>query len=226
MLDGVALHALVTGDGASRAAVGRMADRLASSGYVNDIGSLDTETEGRTQARMINTFVLAWYLKVPSAAGHDWAARARDALSKTLSTQSGDGAYRFGNQCGHNKPWMTGMVNDAMIRYYDLIERDGRIVSSVKRSVDYMWGNDWRSGGQAFVYIAGNCNGETPYESADLNNLITNGFGFVYRETRDGTYRERGDAVFNGAIYRGWIGASKQFNQQYTTAYRYLRLRQ
>jgi hypothetical protein len=122
--------------------------------------------ENRIQARVLLTFVLANYIKAPSLQGQDWSVRARDALTRIMASQSADGAYRFTyptiNQCGHNKPWMVGLLNDAMIRYHALVERDPRILASVKRSVDYMWANDWRAAYRGFVYLGGVCNGARP----------------------------------------------------------------
>jgi hypothetical protein len=228
MLDGVALHYLVTGDAASQAAIGKIADRIAASGYVNDIGNI-AATENRDQARVLMTFVLAHHVKAPSAVGNDWGARARAALTKILATQAADGAYRFtgtgSNQCGYNKPFMVGILNDAMIRYHSLIEADSRIAPALKRSLDYMWANDWVSTSQAFVYLGGPCNGDGRNPSADLNGLIASGFGFTYRQTGDATYRTRGDAVFAGGAYNGWLGTAKHFNQAYTSSYRYLAYR-
>ena len=226
MLDGIALHYLVTGDAASLTAISKMADRIAASGYVNDIGSVGA-TDNRDQARVLMTFVLAHHLKAPSAAGNSWAASARAALTKILATQSADGAYRMtgANQCGYNKPFMVGLLNDAMSRYHGLVEADSRIVPAIKKSLDYMWANDWLSADQAFVYLGGPCGSDGRWAAADLNNLISSGFGFVYRQTGDGTYRTRGDAVFVGGVNGGWLGSAKHFNQAYTSSYRYLAYR-
>ena len=120
---------------------------------------------------------------------------------------------------------MVGLLNDALARYHATFEADSRIVGSVKRAVDYIWARNWRADQQAVLYLEGTCNGETPYTAADLNNLVSSGFGFVARQTGDATYRTRGDAVFSGGVYGGWPAGTKQFNQEYTSSYRYLALR-
>jgi hypothetical protein len=230
MVDGLALHYLLTGDEASRVAVGRAADEFAAPWYVQNLGNASAEMENRIQARVLLTFVLANYIKAPSQQGHDWAVRSRDALTRIFASQSSDGAYRFTyptiNQCGHNKPWMVGLLNDAMIRYHTLLEPDARIVGSIKRSVDYMWANDWRAAYRGFVYLGGVCNGEPIGSAADVNGLIVSGFGFVYQQTRDATYRTRGDEVFAGGVYSVPLLSSKQFNQAYTSSFRYFAQRQ
>ena len=229
MFDGLALHYLLTGDEASRTAVGRIADTFTVPYYVANLGSTTAEMENRMQARVLLGFVIANYIKAPTRTGQDWGVRARDALTKILASQAADGAYRMAgpiNQCGYNKPFMVGLLNDAMIRYHTLFERDGRILTSIKKSVDYMWANDWRAGERAFVYLAGPCNGAPVGTAVDINNLVTSGFGFVSQQTGAATYRTRGDAVFSGGVYGTWLPGSKQFNQQYTSSYRYLALRQ
>jgi hypothetical protein len=229
MLDGVALHYLVTGDEASRTAVGRVADRLIRPGQLPVLADPGAEIDNRVQARILTALILARRLDAPSQAGHDWSARAREALNNVLQSQAPDGAYRFthpgAGQCGYNKPWMVGLLNDALVRYYTTFEADGRIVGSVRRAVDYMWERNWDAGNQGFVYLEGHCNGDGPIQAGDINNLISSGFGFVYRQTGDATYRTRGDAVFAGGVVNAWLPISKQFNQQYTSSYRYLSYR-
>src|SRR3712207_6944233 len=51
---------------------------------------------------------------------------------------------------------------------------------------------------------------------SDLNNMISSGFGFVYKQTGDVTYRRRGDAVFEAGVKGAYLEGSKQFNEAYT----------
>jgi len=225
MLDGVALHAVVTGDARSAQVVVRTADVLANPAWywAQQIASTEnTDIESRTQARVLGALLDAWYLKVPSPAGYDYAERLRDFLGKILSTQSADGAYRWANQCGGSKPFMTGMLNDALIRYYTVFEADPRIPGAVQRAVDYLWTRQWSASAGGFQYVDNACNGDSTGPTADLNGLIVNGFGFVAKQTGDASYYTKGDAVFEGGVAGVWLGGSKQFNQHYTTSYRYL----
>jgi hypothetical protein len=223
MLDGVALHYLLTGDEASRTAVGRVADAFSGEWYWNSLGRTDAEMENRMQARILYAMVLANYIKAPSREGNDWAVRARDALTRILATQSADGAYRFTgpvNQNGKNKPFMVGLLNDAMIRYHTLFERDARILPSIRRAADYMWAQDWDVNAQAFTYLSGDGAGQP-----DLNNLIVSTFGFVYRQTGDASYKTRGDAAFASGVAGAWYNGSKQFNEVYHNSFRYVAMR-
>ena len=60
-----------------------------------------------------------------------------------------------------------------------------------------------------------------PQPAPDLNNLIVNGYAWVYKQTGDVTYKQRADEIFAGAVTGAWISPSKQFNQVYSSAYRY-----
>jgi hypothetical protein len=224
-IEGIALHYLLTRDEASRIAVGRMADTLAYPYYMNSLHDVSAEMDNRMQARVLQALVMANSINAPrgSYPTGTWPGLAREALNKILSSQSADGAYRFqqSGQCGYNKPFMVGLLNDALIQYYRVFEADPRILPAVKKSLDYMWANDWDAGAQAFVYLGGPCGSDGRRPAPDLNNLLSNAFGWVYRQTGDATYRTRGDAVFIGGVNGAWLHGSKQFNEEYTNSFEY-----
>ena len=64
---------------------------------------------------------------------------------------AGDGAFRYAHTCNYSKPFMTGLLLDAMIQYYRVFEPDPRIPPAVKRAVDYLWDHDWIASAQAFT---------------------------------------------------------------------------
>ncbi len=228
-LGGVALHYTLTGDQASLRAVGAVADTFTSSYYMANLGRTDraAEMDNRMQARVLDAFLYASSIDAPSQAqpGRDWGALLQQALDSILASQSSDGAYRFQQplQQGYNKPFMVGLLNDALIRYYEQFDADPRILTAIKKSVDYLWANDWVASAQAFKYLEGAVAGEGDSTPApDLNNLIVNGFGFVYKMTGDLAYKQRGDQVFAGGVENAWLAGSKQFNEQYSSSYKYL----
>jgi hypothetical protein len=122
---------------------------------------------------------------------------------------------------------MTGMIDDALIRYYTMFERDARIPGAVKKAVDYLWTANWDASRQGFKYLGGVCGltGEGPEITADLNAMVVSGFGFVARTLGDASYYTRGDVVFAAGVANSWLSGMKQFNQSYTSSYRYLGLR-
>jgi hypothetical protein len=237
MLDGVAMHYLTTGDEASRTAVGRIGDLFTGLTFRESIGSR-TETDNRIQSRYIETLLLAQQIQAPSegvaaggiSGGHDWAAELRHALPLILSTQDADGAFRL-SDCGDGgpravHPFTTGLLMDALTRYYEMFEADARILPAVKRAADYLWANDWIPSAGAFRYIERQCPSEGgPGAAPDLNNLIVNGYAWVYKQTGDVTYKERADAIFAGAVNGAWLSPTKQFNQVYANSLRYLAYR-
>lgn len=234
MLDGLAMHYLTTGDEASRTAIGKVGDMFTGLTYRDNIGTR-TQTDNRVQARYIETLLLAHELKAPSngirqggiSGGHDWAAELRRALPLILSTQDSDGAFRL-SACGDGggrtvHPFTTGLLMDALAKYYDQFERDPRIITAVRKAADYLWANDWMPNDHAFRYIERVCPLEGfPTPAADLNNLIVGGYAWIYKQTGDATYRQRADEIFAGAVNDGWIGGAKQFNQVYAHALRYI----
>jgi hypothetical protein len=227
--EGLELHYLLTGDEASRYALGRIGDEFNASYYINNLGKRDGFMENRIQARTLSAFLVAWKLSAPTRKGSVWAALLPQALTSILSSQDESGAYRFtrsDNQCGHNKPFMVGLLNDALISYYSDFRADPRIPPAIQKSNDYMWANDWESAAQAFVYLDGPCAGTDVAPAPDLNNLTVNGYGWIYRLTGNQAYRDRAEQIFAGAIAKAWLEGSKQFNQQYTSSFRYLAYRE
>jgi hypothetical protein len=228
MIDGVAVHALLTGDTRSVQAVRGVADFYSAPGswWAAAVGdTLNADVDPRSTARVLNTTLDAWYITPAGSARDELANRLRTLLPKVLGSQRATGVYPAPSQCGFDKPFMSGMVNEALVRYHTVFEPDARILPVVRRSVDYLWTNAWVSSASAFRYLMGSCNGEGTTPAADLNNLIVTGFGFVAKQTGDAAYLTRGDAVFAGGVQGAWLTGSKQFNQQYTSSYRYLGLR-
>ncbi|MEZ0167167.1 hypothetical protein [Microvirga sp. TS319] len=223
---GVALHYLATGDEASRTAVGRVADTFALPYYSDNVGNVKAEMDQRIQARTLESFLYAKQINAPSAAGNNWDKLLTSSLDKILSAQSADGAWHFSNSDGAVVPFMAGMLNDTLIDYYTNYKADARIPAAIKKSVDYLWSHTWDEKSQSFNYIEFNAKGEVKEPAPDLNNMIVDGFGFVYKMTGDATYKERGDKIFTGGVNGAWLEGSKQFNQQYTTSYRYASLRE
>lgn len=245
MMDGIALHYLDTGDPKSLTAVGKVADMFAYlvnadvPGYIGDPKRMDN----RIQAYALKTILLAYRLKAPSTGisqlglpgNNNWATTLRTALNKILATRDADGQWR-GAKCGTNSsgqlvrathPFTVGLLHDGLIRYHELFEADPRIPSAIQQSADVMWQQDWIATSGAFKYVAISCPGEGgPTAAADLNNLIVNGYGWTYRKTGDATWKSRAEAIFSGSVTKDSPSSGpKQFNQSYTSSYRFLNWR-
>jgi hypothetical protein len=221
-LEGLEKHYLLTGDEASRVALGGVADKL-NEGYQPTLGNTDNWWDNRIQARLLQSYLLAWMLNASSTRSLNWAALLDDALTKILSTQQADGSYRFVSFCGQSANYMAGLLNDVMIRYYVYYKADTRIPDAIRRSADFMWNTQWVSSAQAFKYMSGVCAGAGDDGPApDLNNLIVTSFSWTYRMTQNAAYRTQADSIFAGAVNGAWLGGSKQFNQHYTSSFRHL----
>jgi hypothetical protein len=224
-LEGLEQHYLLTGDEASRVAVGRVADVLWG-GFHRYLDET-TDWENRIQARTLQSYLLAWRLGAASEHGLNWATLLNEGLTMILSTQQADGAYRFADHCNMSLNYMTGTLNDVLIKYHTYYQADSRILPAIKRSIDYMWANEWLPAAQTFKYITATCAGTgTPDPSPDLNNLILTGYAWYAQQTRNTVYRDRAEQIFQGAVQGAAIDATKQFNQQYTASFRYPAYRQ
>jgi hypothetical protein len=86
-----------------------------------------------------------------------------------------------------------------------------------------MWATDWNAAGRGFVYLDGPCPGhdESQVVAPDLNNLVVTGYAWVYQQTKAASYRDRADQIFGGAVDLAWLDGTKQFNQSYSTSFRY-----
>ena len=204
---GVALHHLLTNDPASRTWVLNVGNTFTAPYYKDNLDNSNGEMDNRMQARCLEAWSLCWALTGDAK----WATLLRNGLTDILTTQDADGAYRLHNteQDGENKPFMVGLLNDAMILYGRLFERDSRIADSIQRACSYMWSNNWVASAGAFIYQEGDDPDEPP--SADLNNLILNGFTFsnMVSEAKE---------IFAGSL-NAWIDGQKQFNQTYLQPY-------
>lgn len=237
MMDGIALHYLDTGDPKSLTAIGKVADMFAYlvnadvPGYIGDPNRMDN----RIQAYALKSILLAYRLKAPSTGisqlglpgNNNWAATLRTALNKILGTRDGDGQWR-GAKCGTagraTHPFTVGLLYDGLIRYHELFEADPRIPTAIQQSADVMWQQDWIPTAEAFKYVAISCPGEGgPTAAADLNNLIVNGYGWTYKRTGNATWKSRAEAIFAGSVNKDSPSSGpKQFNQSYTSSYRFL----
>jgi len=196
--------------------------RLFNDIWTRHLGNLDG-MEGRIQARVLMSHWVAYRLGDSS---RNWASVMRSDLDGILATQDPSGAYDFIGLCGHQLNYMTGLVNDALIKYHDYFEKDSRIKPAIKLALDDMWANEWIPAEEAFTYMTGFCEGKGSRGPApDLNLVIANGFGWYYKQTGDQAYRDRGDAVFKGGVNGAYFNGYKQFNESFRNSFRYLSYR-
>lgn len=225
-VEGLEAHYLLTGDDSSRTAVKGVAKVLEYWLPYMDSTQMAGGFDDRIRARTIMATLTAWRINAGGNAAM-YKTQLDQLLPKVLRTQSPDGHDAFLLTCQLSLNYMAGQLNDALIKYYLYYNKDPRIPPFVKRSVDFLWGSQWVESAKAFQYLSGVCPtiGDTT-PAPDLNNLIVNGFAFTYAQTHDATYKLRADATFEGAVLGSFLAGSKQFNQQYTSSFLYLDMRQ
>ena len=226
-LEGLEKHYLLTGDERSRTAVGETADILYRGFQVSRDLADRSKSENRIRARVLQGNLLSWRLKAKVGRdGRSWATRLDEAIPKVLATQSSDGGFRFASTCWQTLNYMDGMLADVLIEVHRTYRADSRILPALRRLADYQWSTQWISASGAFKYISATCDGVGgPKAAVDLSGLMINAFAWVYDQTGDATYKTRADAIFAGTVGTTWLTGTKQFNQQYTTSYRYLQYR-
>jgi hypothetical protein len=227
-LEGLEQHYLLTGDEASRTAVGRVAAEF-SQGYFAKLSdhTVSPWMESRIQARVLQSFLLAWRVQ---ASGPIWTSLLDAGLTKILSTQSADGSYRFPNTCNESLNYMNGMLNDVLIKYYRGYRRDSRIPDAIRRSLDFLW-TQWMPSQAGFTYISADCLNLSGVwvglrtAAPDLNNFIVTGFSWYGRYASDASYSQKAELIFSGGVNRAFLQGSKQFNEEYSASFRHLGFR-
>jgi hypothetical protein len=119
------------------------------------------------------------------------------------------------------QPFMFGLTAEALIKYAAYSGQVQQVVEILAAGADAMWDAAWLPQHQAFFLNAAQSRQQAP----DLNLLIAPVFAWLYRETGDVSYRDRGDAIFAGGVRGAWLGRSKQFNQNYRWSFDFVRWR-
>ena len=126
------------------------------------------------------------------------------------------------------QPFMVGLTAEALIMWFDKTG-DARVLPALRQAMDWLWANAWVAGDQSFWYENWVPTPATPFPAQpgapDLNLLIAPAFAWIYKQTGDTTYRDRGDQVFAGGVLNAFLGNGKQFDQNYKWSFEYVRLR-
>lgn len=127
------------------------------------------------------------------------------------------------------QPFMVGLSAQALIAWHEQKGADPRILPSIKQAMDWLWTNAWVAADQSFWYENWVPTPTTPFPpqagSPDLNLLIAPAFAWLYSQTGDMIYRDRGDQIFAGGVINAYLGGGKQFDQNYIYSFDYVRWR-
>jgi hypothetical protein len=120
------------------------------------------------------------------------------------------------------RPFMFSLTAHALISYDSQIGGDRRILPAIKSAADWIWDNMWLPSQHAFKYTdrATSTGGTEP--APDLNMLIAPAYAWLYYQTGETKYRDRGDQIFAGGAEGAWLNNGKQFNQNYRLSFEFL----
>jgi len=127
------------------------------------------------------------------------------------------------------QPFMVGLTSEALITYHERTG-DPRVLPAIRTAMDQLWDRFWLRREGAFLYIdrpVDSEGGQSAVKAApDLNLLIAPAFAWLYAQTGESKYLERGDQIFSGGVSEAAIDfGAKQFNQNYRWSFDYLKWR-
>jgi hypothetical protein len=126
------------------------------------------------------------------------------------------------------QPFMVGLTMQALIQYWE-VTYDARVLPAVRTALDALWERAWVPEGQAFWYQNWVPQASMSFPAQpgapDLNLLIAPAFAWLYAQTGDAKYRDRGDQVFVGGVKGAYLAGAKQYNQNYMWSFDYVRWR-
>jgi len=205
--DGMTNHALRTGDAESKRAVLLIASSASYHVYFPPnyppIEWTADSTMSREVAYAIIDFLNAEKLGAPR----------NPLLARYFEQALGHYDQWFVSQTTKNVPcFMTALTGYALIRYYDQVEKDKRILPALKTGADWLWANAWRPEQGGFYYDTDSQAVGAP----DLNMLILPVFAWTWKNGGKPKYRlDRAQAIFDGGVAGAWLNGPKQFNQNY-----------
>lgn len=157
-----------------------------------------------------------------------WTARLATQLSLLLAQQEVSGRWGI-----DSKPFMTGLLHDALILLYEhdtaLSSGDrSAIQTAIKTSLDFIWTNQWAvDGPQSFQYTQDTGDADYGQNWPALDALISAGFGWLAgRLAADGDnasaipYRWRHNLIMTGAEAGVDLHNPKEFNQHYASSFK------
>jgi hypothetical protein len=122
------------------------------------------------------------------------------------------------------RPFMVGLTSEALIMYFNKTG-DARVLPSLVKAWNHLWNCCWLPGFNAFMYTDRPTSTGGMESAPDLNMLIAPVFAWLYNQTGDTTWRDRGDQIFMGGVQGAYLNQGKQFNQSYRYSFDYIAYR-
>jgi hypothetical protein len=121
------------------------------------------------------------------------------------------------------RPFMVGLTLQALIRVQAVMP-DPRIPQAIATAIDGLWTRTWLPAAEAFMYtdrVASDQSGGME-PASDLNLLIAPAYAWMYLQSGNTLYRDRGDQIFAGGVKGAYLGIAKLFNQNYMWSFDYV----
>jgi len=122
------------------------------------------------------------------------------------------------------RPFMVALSSHALIMYHDKTG-DPDVIPTLTLAADWMWDNMWLPHAEAFQYTNINLGSGGTEPAPDLNMLIAPMYAWLYKQTGETRFQERGDQIFAGGVKQAWLGNGKQFNQSFRWSFDYVKWR-
>ncbi|MER3422928.1 MAG: hypothetical protein C4293_06535 [Nitrospiraceae bacterium] len=205
-----------TGDTKSRDAIVQMAQNAS---FAEDGTPLDF-TASTGSSREV-AYVIMAYLNA-EAVGQPRRPRLADMINQALGHMD---QWFISKTAPYVRPFMVGITMQALIQAYEATQ-DSRIPSAIAAALDDLWARTWLPDHQAFMYTdrhAPDGSGGTD-PAPDLNLIIAPAYAWMYYQTGNTIYRDRGDQVFAGGVTnaQNWLYLGKQFDQSYWWSFSYI----
>ena len=128
------------------------------------------------------------------------------------------------------QPFMNGIQAEALIMYADKKNRPDRVLPALVRYADWLWEQCWVEEDLSFCYRREKPNDPAtkPKKGAGapiLNSLICPMYAWLYRQTGEPRFRDRGDRAFAGGIKNGFLDQGKAFSQNYRWSFSFVKWR-
>ncbi|MCA9398826.1 MAG: hypothetical protein KC618_03685, partial [Candidatus Omnitrophica bacterium] len=119
-------------------------------------------------------------------------------------------------------PFMTGLLLEGVVKYHRLTGSE-KAADSIFRAADWLINEGLASNGKAFIYMTADKYRNSPGEP-DVSPLIVHALGYAYKLSgyQESKYFDVGQAAFNYAVEKAYVGKRKHFNQSYRSSGHYL----
>lgn len=229
---GLTLRYLQTGDEDARDAV-RLLSRNAAIARdpINNQIDQNDETASYQRSREVAYAIMTYLNAEKLGEPH------RERLDKLVEYAFGHLDQWFVSKtASYVQSYMVGLTAQALISYHDATG-DPRVVSALSQAMNDLWDLNWVDARKAFRYsdriIPQNNDPKETEPAADLNLLIAPAYAWLYYQTGEEQFRERGDEVFKGGIFQDGdpskgevdLPGNKQFNQNYRWSFQYIQWR-